>query len=616
MKLKNNFLLLLPLLLLTTSCNETKVNTPASTTPVKNEVIQGKVTPVVFDNTKLNGLKINLKSSDFMIMGDILDSSTQKTISKKVTLTINGIDKDKVEKDSYNFDSGKITLKLKKDVIPSEAKPINITVVAKVDGYFSSSTPLQIKNEKNNLFTLNLVDLNNPPVGVVSSENKDNKVDNNGTLANKINMSINEPKSNSTLSVNLPENTIIKDDSGKPLVGKVTANIGFFNNQSPSSFSSFPGGLSNASVDVNGKNKDGYFMTGGFTSIELTDEKGNKASTFSKPMEITMQIPKGTINPETGVEIKEGDKIGIWSYETKTGEWKYENEGLVGALGTNNNFTVKYNASHLSYWNLDWFSSDKCNPKLKLIWNGSPIPVNVSVDFQGQYWPHQSTLRDEINDLFNVPTDRDVTFVATFANKEVGRTKIKLGNACPTIDLKISSENLPVMRDIPVYVYVKSKTEFTFNEIKSLADKFNVTEDQKKIMFDYFSKNNIKDPVTLSNELIDNLEKQGVKNLKSLKAVLDQKINPDSQLYDSVEIPYAFNSFNIIGGKSSIRVLDGEKHNLSTFFFYNNKQYSIVKNVEITPETKEIILEKIDTDLTIEIVRDYLKKSGLNFENM
>ena len=45
--------------LLTTSCNETKVNTPASTNPVNNTVVQGKVSPVVFDNTKLNGLKIN-----------------------------------------------------------------------------------------------------------------------------------------------------------------------------------------------------------------------------------------------------------------------------------------------------------------------------------------------------------------------------------------------------------------------------------------------------------------------------------------------------------------------------------------------------------------------------
>lgn len=65
-------------------------------------------------------------------------------------------------------------------------------------------------------------------------------------------------------------------------------------------------------------------MTGGFTSIELTDEKGNKAATFSNPMEITMQIPKGTINPDTGKEIKTGDKIGIWSYDTTTGQWKYE----------------------------------------------------------------------------------------------------------------------------------------------------------------------------------------------------------------------------------------------------------------------------------------------------
>lgn len=614
MNLKNKISLVLPLVFLSTACNENKVK-PAEVTPSKTIAV-GKVIPANFDSSKLNGVKVSLKSDTFSILGNIMDSATQKTISKKITVTIDGADKDKVEKSNYDFDSGSVSIKLKKDIIPSDNNPINLTIVAKADGYFSSSTPLQIKNEKAGLFTMNLVDLKNPPVGVVALENKDNKVDDKGALTEKISMTINEPKSNTNLSINLRQTTIISDAKGQPLQGKIKADIGFFNNQSPTSFSSFPGGLNNANVNINGKNKDGYFITGGFTSIELTDEKGTKASTFSEPMEITMQLPKGTINPDTGLEIKEGDKIGIWSYDTTTGEWKYEAEGLVGALGADNNFTVKYSATHLSYWNLDWHSSDKCDPKLRLIWNGSPIPVQVTANFQGQYWSYPNTLRDEVNDLFNVPTDREINFVAKFGNKEVGSTKVKLGSACPEIKLNINSENLPVMREIPVYVYVKSKTEFTFDEIRALADKFNVSEEQKNIMFDYFKTNNIKEPVALTSELIDNLERKGVMNLRGLKSVLDQKVNPDAQLYDSVENPYTWNSFNIVGGKSSIRAMDGEKHGLSTYFYYKNKEYSIYQNVEITANTKEIILEKIDTDLTIEIVKDYFKKMGIDFEKL
>lgn len=614
MNFKKKVSLLVPLILLSTSCNETKVTNP-STEPSKT-VTQGKVAPANFNNSKLNGVKVNLKSDTFAVLGNILDSATQKTISKRVTVTIDGADKDKVEKGSYDFDSGSVSINLKKDVTPSDKTPVNITVIAKVDGYFSSSTALEIKDQKNALFTLSLVDLKNPPIGVVAGENKDNKVDANGALAGKLDMSIKETKSNTSLSVNLPENTILKDVNGNPLSGNITANIGFFNNQSPTSFGAFPGGLNNANVDINGKNQSGYFMTGGFTSIELTDEKGKKASSFSNPMEITMQIPKGTINPDTGKEIKEGDKIGIWSYETSTGKWKYEAEGLVGALGTDGNFTVKYKANHLSYWNLDWHSSDKCDPKLRLIWNGSPVPVQVSAKFEGQYWSFPNTLRDEINDLFNVPTDREVTFTATFGNKEVGKTTIKLGNACPEIKLNIDSANLPVMREIPVYVSVRSKTEFTFDEIRSLADKFNVNAEQKKIMFDYFTNNNIKEPVALTADLISKLEAQGVKNLTALKSILDQKVNPDDQLYDFIENPYTWNSFPISGGKSSIRAMEGEQHRLSTYFYYKNKNYSLEKTVEITADTKEIILEKIDTDLTIEIVKDYFKKMGIDFENM
>lgn len=103
-------------------------------------------------------------------------------------------------------------------------------------------------------------------------------------------------------------------------------------------------------------------MTGGFTSIELTDDKGNKAATFSNPMEISMQMSKGAINPETGKAINQGDKIGIWSYETNTGKWTSEGEGIVESPDSSGNFTVNYKVAHLSYCNLDWhYGSDGIN---------------------------------------------------------------------------------------------------------------------------------------------------------------------------------------------------------------------------------------------------------------
>ncbi|MFN8673251.1 MAG: hypothetical protein U0457_14365 [Candidatus Sericytochromatia bacterium] len=608
---------LLPIIILSFACNNpSKPNdTINNKTEIKNPVIQGKVNNAVFDNKKISSIKVNLNSDLISILGKVLDSKTQKSINKKVSINIDGSDKDKFEKTTYTFENGEIKLSLKKGIKATAQNPLNFTIVAKSEGYFSSSTEFQLKDDKNNLFSINLVDINNPPVGVAALETKNNKADANGALVEKINLSINEPKSGSTLSVNLPANTILKDSEGKPLSGNVTANIGYFNNQSDSSFNAFPGGLNNATVDKNGKKETGYFMTGGFTSIELTDEKGNKAATFSNPMEITMQIPKGTINPDTGKEIKTGDKIGIWSYDTTTGQWKYETEGAVGEL-SNNNFIVKYTAQHLSYWNLDWHYDNKCNPKLRLIWNGSPIPVAVTAKFEGQYWSFPTTLRDEVNDLFNVPTDRNITFTAMFGNKEVGKTSIKLGESCPEIKLNISSESLPVMREIPVYVYLRSKTEFTFDEIKTLANNFGVSESQQKIMFDYFKNNNIKEPVALTDDIVSKLDAQGVKNLKNLKSLLGQKVSPSAPLYDSVENPYTWNHFNIIDGKASIRVMDGEVHNLSTYFYYKGKDYYLNQNVTITSDTKEVILEKIDTDLTISLVKDYFKEAGIDFSNI
>jgi hypothetical protein len=596
------------------SCNEVKQPTTVDNNP--SVLVSPKFNTPVFDSKKSQGLVMDFSAKDFNITGKVFDANTKKVLEKEIILTIEGENKDKVENATYNFKTGDIQFKLKEGINPSESNPIKLLLVAKADGYISSSISLNIKSNKTSFFSIDLVDLKQPPKGVTTFEKTGITV-NNGTLKTSFSADLKSNQTDATMSLKLSEGTVLRDSSGSNLSGNIKADVAFFDNQSPQILTTFPGGLDNANININGLNREGYFMTGGFTSIELTDSTGKKASTFDKPMEITMQIPKTTINPETGKEIKEGDKIGLWSYNPENGKWESEKDVIIGALGSNGNYTAKYSVSHLSYWNLDWFSSSRCNPKLRLSWkNGIPVPVQVEAKFEGQYWSYPNTLKDEVNDLYNVPNDRDVTFTAKFSGKEVGKVTTKLGTECKDINLTINSDSLPQMRDIPVYIGLRSKTEFTLSELESLMLRFNVGSEQKAIILNHIKENNLVEPYKIDNNLIDELEKKGAKNLRELKMFLDQVIRPDTYLYDYVSNPYSYKSYAVKAGKTSIRVFDGEEHVLNVNLYYKGKYYQFNKTISIDSNVKEIILDKVDTDLTISAVKDYLEKSGLKINSL
>lgn len=595
-------------------CSPTVVQQPTNGNVGVEPNSPTKIDKPVFDASKSQGLSINFNDSKFDINGKIFDAKSQKVINQDVTLTIEGDNKDKVEQFSYSFKTGDINIKLKEGVNPSDSSPVKVVLVAKSNGYIPSSKSLNITNNNNATFTIDLVNLNSPPEGVTTIE-KSGIPTNNGILKSNFttNLQSNETKAN--MSLKLVEGTTLKDSSGRPLSGNIKADIAFFDNQNPQVLTTFPGGLDN--VNITDQRRDGYFITGGFTSIELTDEKGNKAANFDKPMEINMQIPKNTINPETGKEIKTGDKIGLWSYTSSDGKWKSENEVTIGSPDSNGNFNATYNVSHLSYWNLDWFSSERCNPKLRLSWSGGvPTPVQVESSFIGQYWAYPQTLKDEVNDLYNVPSDRDITFTAKFKGKEVGKVTTRLGTECKDINLSINSASLPQMREIPVYVGLRSKLEFTQSELEEIMTNFNVGNEQKTIVFNHFRENNIQPPYKIDDNLVTSLEAKGVQKVRELKMVLDQVIRPDADMYDYVYDPYSFKTVEVKSGKATLRVFDGETHNLSLYFYYKGNYYYFDKNVDVDNNLKEIILDNYDTNLTISAIRDYLQKSGLSINSL
>lgn len=170
------------------------------------------------------------------------------------------------------------------------------------------------------------------------------------------------------LTVSIPAGTELRDEFGE-LVEATTLNIVRFDPYLPTAIDAYPGGLTVvAEVDgfeVEGEAQEGdqeiQFKTAGFAAINMSDDAGRKVKHFSQPVTVAMQFRIGTQDADGNV-VQVGDRIPIWSYNEDTGKWRYEQEGLVQDLdGADFMYDVVYDIDHLTYFNLDWYQSKRCN---------------------------------------------------------------------------------------------------------------------------------------------------------------------------------------------------------------------------------------------------------------
>lgn len=238
------------------------------------------------------------------------------------------------------------------NAIPSAENPVELTFVARLEGFLPTSIPIRLIYEGDHDFIINMVYLEAPPSGVLVERHEDVGNSSGGTLNEEINLIT----SKNEVSLRLPEGTEIRDKLGNPLQGKLDVSVAYFNPTKSDALACFPGGLS---VEVNSQDGDkaeGAFFSAGFVAIDLTDESGKEAATFTgKNLELDMAIDEGIINYETGEPVKAGDMVPIWSYNEETGDWTFEKYTYITASPTGLRATA--NMPHLSYWNFDWFTT-------------------------------------------------------------------------------------------------------------------------------------------------------------------------------------------------------------------------------------------------------------------
>ncbi|MBD1555893.1 hypothetical protein HC752_03010 [Vibrio sp. S9_S30] len=180
---------------------------------------------------------------------------------------------------------------------------------------------------------------------------------------------------NAQISIDIPANTEFFDSHGNPFepTGAVKASA-MLVSADPKSLSdssnnplfAFPGGLEVSGIDgatPSDLNNDSEFsfISAGFVAIEIKDSLGNQVSQFGGDgISLNFEVPKSTVHPNTSQPLKlEDGSIPLWSYNENTAKWSYEGEALITAENANT-FSVVKKITHLSYYNLDWYGTNRC----------------------------------------------------------------------------------------------------------------------------------------------------------------------------------------------------------------------------------------------------------------
>jgi hypothetical protein len=258
-------------------------------------------------------------------------------------------------------------------------------------------------------------------------------------------------------TVTIPAGAELKDANGQCLTnGSITANLVYYPSTSANALQNFPGGLDNI-IQTNGN--IGAFITGGFLALEITDSAGTVASSVSgagKQIEITMEISSQSVNPDTGNPVQVGDKLPLWSFDTKKGRWKKDATATVTA-GGNTGLLISYGTNHLSYWNLDWIPKNTCTGKISFSGNTVPLLVIIKAT-DTKKWGYLSMLYQPANDntanVRYVPSGMSITVEAYSDGVLVGSvtTSNWCGEPNKTLYLAVNILN-PINRSVRVHYY-------------------------------------------------------------------------------------------------------------------------------------------------------------------
>jgi len=311
-------------------------------------VVSGCRNPAYDINVLFDAAVIQYKAT--MILTDAAGGTLP---TSGLTATITGTDAASI----YDFSgtkavpvvNGVITLGVTPKDIPTASKTLSFNVTITAPGYDTKIIPVTIAvNQFGQIINVTLLKTitPTPASSVVAVEIPTNPT----TGASTAVATFATPSTGNVpqqTSITVPAGTIFRNAAGAALIGgAVTAQAVNFDASDPLSLSLFPGGeLSSSNVTLPGGTTGGaFFFPAGFTQIEMF-VGGVQVRNFSTPITVGMQLDE-TFKPQaTGVALKTGDVLGIYSYADNA--FKFETNATVirDAAGK---LAVSFQTNHLT----------------------------------------------------------------------------------------------------------------------------------------------------------------------------------------------------------------------------------------------------------------------------
>lgn len=344
------------------------------------------------DRTPLyNDVQIITNTSDIIHTAvglTFLDAKTGNILGNSgeiVRVSVTGQDADDVyditgkQKETYAVSKGFLALGVYSDREPSLENPLKFNLVIQTVGFLKTSIPIQIYGRGRFNKEVPLVRFTDPPEGVTTKFIVDDLA--NGALVEDMEIITDEVGPAMTkATITAPAGMEMRDESGNLLEGPISTRVVYFSHEEQNALQAYPGGLV-AEVNENGVEDIVAFYSAGFVAIEIKDQEGREAKTFSNgTLGVEIEVSPNTYNPETTSEVMDGDVIPIWSYEVETGIWQREMDVNITTNGLGELVSTAQ-LEHLSFWNWDW-KGDACGNGIKIFICSDVDPVGSRVNLR------------------------------------------------------------------------------------------------------------------------------------------------------------------------------------------------------------------------------------------
>ena len=236
----------------------------------------------------------------------------------------------------------------------------NLTLEITAPGYLPRTYRVVLENGTIRSLRIGLVDPANPPDGSAFASTSGNAT----AGATDAQIIVTTPATDGTnaiasTTVDIPAGTPLFDDNGDPVSGTITLDAVSFD---PNLDDTNTDVLGNAPLgdsvraEVGGQAQEGVFVTGWFASIDLSNQDGTEITSFGgNTIDISIELPAGSLNPVTGNPLADGETVPIWYYDEDAGLWV---RNTTDATITDPPLTASFSVDHLSWWLMGDFYSE------------------------------------------------------------------------------------------------------------------------------------------------------------------------------------------------------------------------------------------------------------------